>query len=1117
MSTSVQFRLKRRNAAAWTSSNPVLAPGEPGVELDTGRMKIGNGSNWNSTPYSSNVRTNTSANWMASPLILGAGEVGYESDTGKIKIGDGSSLFSALTTLADPSFVIQASISAAAAETARSGAQTARTAAETALGAAAVSTIQTADTIAAGRSAVTDNSYFWVRPVTGSGLTRFTSYKRTSATTQDTVGSVASGTEMDQISSDYLRTGNNLISNSTFAAETPDTGAYTTPTGFFYNNNLGGGKIVTKPNTAINSVNALEFNFASNASSGGFSTSLTQLQLAQNVIIPSNLRPIGATMRGIYNVQLDSTAATRVSSSSLTCVFSAIARWSVNITSASGNGTVITYNCSSDILVPSGTNLNFGISGLPVTTGASLNVSSGVISVSPDKRSFTIPSTVIGTSSGGLAVGSFLIIVTPLRTVVNTANIWQQIISDITIPAGFTSVDFICRMTDNSASTQYSVWITGICADFNRSNLFQYDQNITERITPIANIAVANSPLATTVTNISNSEVIAKTWAIGTNVAPNPLLSKDAVGSTTITGYITTSGGNGTTFAPMSIQSIDTPFNTNVALRITHSNDGSTRTDGQLQLTVSVPTALVGTTYKLRCIYYARNTDSRITNSIAGFKSNGLTALTFTKISTDGAINTWYPVIHEFDVPADSGSSLVLRIVRQQGGIGGSSWGAGVTAFGWITGICVGFNRTNTVFDRNLTEEITSIATTAANSVVASSITARNAANQNDQYIDGSGVMSPIIPIEQIVAWGDSLTAANYISTVISSFNTAGVSRTGLNCGIGGESSTQILNRINGYSYFADGVTTYNSGTTYTLRARRTQPPRLTDSTYVSNWTTFGLTIAEPRAVQFYNGSILINTSYTRLSALSTVTSGSSTLTAVGHPFRNNDIVYFTDSNSITSATVSGTNIFRAKHYFVTKLTNDTYSISETSGGAAVTFNTSGTVTALGDFTLSWTPTTTVAASDIKTLTYTNRDTSTAVIWMGANNINQVATVKSDIAAAVSHFKTLGKRVIILTPIISIGTGTINGTDASSPYNTSSTEVVNRADIGNWIMNTYPNNAIDIWAVLRANGNGSTGDNTDIANGGTPRSLRIDAIHLTTTGYNIVATQVYNLLTSKNW
>lgn len=48
--TRLQFR--RGTAAEWTSGNPVLAPGEVGLELDTGKFKIGNGLvSWTTLDY----------------------------------------------------------------------------------------------------------------------------------------------------------------------------------------------------------------------------------------------------------------------------------------------------------------------------------------------------------------------------------------------------------------------------------------------------------------------------------------------------------------------------------------------------------------------------------------------------------------------------------------------------------------------------------------------------------------------------------------------------------------------------------------------------------------------------------------------------------------------------------------------------------------------------------------------------------------------------------------------------------------------------------------------------------------------------------------------------------
>lgn len=47
-----QIQLRRDTAANWESVNPTLAQGEPGIETDTDRMKIGDGVNaWNDLSY----------------------------------------------------------------------------------------------------------------------------------------------------------------------------------------------------------------------------------------------------------------------------------------------------------------------------------------------------------------------------------------------------------------------------------------------------------------------------------------------------------------------------------------------------------------------------------------------------------------------------------------------------------------------------------------------------------------------------------------------------------------------------------------------------------------------------------------------------------------------------------------------------------------------------------------------------------------------------------------------------------------------------------------------------------------------------------------------------------
>lgn len=50
MNTTI--KLRRDTASRWRYANPVLAQGEPGVELDTGRFKLGDGvSRWQDLGY----------------------------------------------------------------------------------------------------------------------------------------------------------------------------------------------------------------------------------------------------------------------------------------------------------------------------------------------------------------------------------------------------------------------------------------------------------------------------------------------------------------------------------------------------------------------------------------------------------------------------------------------------------------------------------------------------------------------------------------------------------------------------------------------------------------------------------------------------------------------------------------------------------------------------------------------------------------------------------------------------------------------------------------------------------------------------------------------------------
>lgn len=49
---AVQIQLRNDTSSNWTSVNPILARGEIGIEINTNKMKIGDGTTrWNSLPY----------------------------------------------------------------------------------------------------------------------------------------------------------------------------------------------------------------------------------------------------------------------------------------------------------------------------------------------------------------------------------------------------------------------------------------------------------------------------------------------------------------------------------------------------------------------------------------------------------------------------------------------------------------------------------------------------------------------------------------------------------------------------------------------------------------------------------------------------------------------------------------------------------------------------------------------------------------------------------------------------------------------------------------------------------------------------------------------------------
>jgi hypothetical protein len=53
----IKIQLRRGTASEWSTANPILSEGELGLELDTGKFKVGNGTAaWNTLVYASGIQ-----------------------------------------------------------------------------------------------------------------------------------------------------------------------------------------------------------------------------------------------------------------------------------------------------------------------------------------------------------------------------------------------------------------------------------------------------------------------------------------------------------------------------------------------------------------------------------------------------------------------------------------------------------------------------------------------------------------------------------------------------------------------------------------------------------------------------------------------------------------------------------------------------------------------------------------------------------------------------------------------------------------------------------------------------------------------------------------------------
>jgi len=91
---AIIIQLRRDIASNWTSNNPTLALGEPGLETDSSKMKIGDGvTPWNLLPYSNGIGTGVTGVQGVTGLS-GAGDqgvTGLEGIQGVTGVGSGGS------------------------------------------------------------------------------------------------------------------------------------------------------------------------------------------------------------------------------------------------------------------------------------------------------------------------------------------------------------------------------------------------------------------------------------------------------------------------------------------------------------------------------------------------------------------------------------------------------------------------------------------------------------------------------------------------------------------------------------------------------------------------------------------------------------------------------------------------------------------------------------------------------------------------------------------------------------------------------------------------------------------------------------------------------------------
>lgn len=110
-------------------------------------------------------------------------------------------------------------------------------------------------------------------------------------------------------------------------------------------------------------------------------------------------------------------------------------------------------------------------------------------------------------------------------------------------------------------------------------------------------------------------------------------------------------------------------------------------------------------------------------------------------------------------------------------------------------------------------------------------------------------------------------------------------------------------------------------------------------------------------------------------------------------------------------------------------------------------------------------------------------------------------------AANVAMSALNNQRVIICTPV----------TGDYAQFYPGGAAYAGRVEAGEYILSSFPENAFDLFQWLMDGSDGSPGDLVDVANGITPRSLRVDDVHWNDIGQAWVAFGVGQFWQSRNW